>query len=307
MGVGENPTFFGIRIENEGWNRGRVYREMRRVRKKEIFLVRGLRMDAINDVYNQLLEKREDSNFLSTGSKLLDKEINGYPQGGISEVYGKPQSGKTSMLLATASVNSGVLFISLGAALKREVIAYYRLETMPSMRAKVSEELFATLRWVIPQYDMILIDDIDLAVTRTSLTWKASRGSTARFNSIALPEVAKLAKLHKTAIVVTSSIAKKGFIAAGNSLKLEAGTRIKLEVGEKTLANPIKTICGWRRPVIANFKNGVFDFGADMLDFLLEEGKVEKRGSNYYLKGSRIGNSRKEASAFFWYKEDKGK
>lgn len=264
---------------------------------------------------------------ISTGSIALDEAlgIQGVPRGRVVEIYGAEASGKTTLALhivANAQKKGLAAYIDAEHALDPQYAAKIGVnvdELMISQPDSGEEALnIAEMLARSNAVDVIVIDSVAALAPKAELEGEIGDsfvGLQARMMSQALRKLtATLARSNTCAIFINQVREKIGIMfgnpevtTGGRALRFYSSVRMEIRRigGLKSSGDNRDTGNRIRVKVTKNkmappFRLAEFDihFGegiarrAEILDIAVEKGFVEKRGSWFSYKGSRLGQGR---------------
>ncbi len=266
---------------------------------------------------------------ISSGSMALDHAlgIGGYPRGRIVEVYGPESGGKTTLTLhaiAEAQKAGGVAaFIDAEHAFD---VTYARAVGVDTERLLVSQPDTGEQALEICEMltrsgavDLVVIDSVAALTPKAEIEGDmgdAHMGLQARLMSQALRKLTAVAHKTETTLIFINQLRQKiGVVfgnpettTGGNALKFYASVRIDVRrigpvktgeesIGSRTRAKVVKNKCA------PPFKDAEFDIrwgtgidsAADLIDYALALGVVEKSGSHLSFAGEHLGQGRERA------------
>jgi recombination protein RecA len=274
-------------------------------------------------------EGPEGVQVISTGSLALDAAlgVGGYPRGRIVEIYGPESSGKTTLTLHAireAQRAGGVAaFIDAEHAFD---ITYARAIGVDTERLLVSQPDSGEQALEIAEMltrseavDMVVIDSVAALTPRAELEGDmgdAHMGAQARLMSQALRKLTGVAHRTDTTLIFINQLRQKiGVVfgnpettTGGNALKFYASVRLDVRrigalkqseesIGNRTRVKVVKNKCA--RP----FREAEFDIrwgtgidaAADLLDYAMQLGVIDKSGSHLSFAGEHLGQGRERA------------
>lgn len=269
---------------------------------------------------------------VSSGSLALDAAlgIGGYPKGRIVEIYGPESSGKTTLTLqaiAECQKTGGVCaFIDAEHALDPQ---YARklgvdLESLWISQPDNGEEALEIVDRLVLSgaVDLIVVDSVAALTPKKELEGEmgeSQMGLQARLMSQALRKITGSAKRTNCMIMFINQIRMKIGVmfgspettTGGNALKFYASMRLDIrrtgavKDGDEIIGNEtkVKVVKNKLAPPFreAHFQitygKGV-DRLAEILDFAVANGFMEKSGSWYSYGGSKIGNGKPNSIRF---------
>jgi recombination protein RecA len=258
--------------------------------------------------------ENETIDVIPTGSIHLDRAlgVGGIPKGRIIEIFGNESSGKTTLALqivAQCQKNNGkCAYIDLEHALDSTYCKVNNVNVGELLLAQPDsgEQAFSIIEELIKTnlIDLIVVDSVAALVPEAELTGEMTEqsiGLQARLMSKGLRICQGLmCKNQKTTIIFINQIREKIGISFGNNeittggraLRFYSSVRIEMRrsellkkddecVGIKTCAKVIKNKVA--PPLAKAYIEIYFDRGIDhtleIIDFSLEKGIIEKKGS----------------------------
>jgi recombination protein RecA len=271
----------------------------------------------------------EDVQVIPTGSLALDAAtgVGGYPRGRIVEIYGPESSGKTTLSLHAireAQQSGGVAaFIDAEHAFD---VSYARNIGVDTERLLVSqpdsgEQALAIVEMLTQSgsVDLIVIDSVAALTPKAEIEGDmgdSHMGLQARLMSQALRKLTGVAHRTGTTLVFINQLRQKiGVVfgnpettTGGNALKFYASMRFDVRrigpvkvseesIGSRTRVKIVKNKCS------PPFKEAEFDIrwgtgvdaAADLIDYAMVLGVVEKSGSHLSFGGEHLGQGRERA------------
>lgn len=263
---------------------------------------------------------------IACGARTLDRAlgIGGFPRGRISEVFGAPSTGKTTLalqLLANAQAEDGLAaFVDAEHALD---LAYarslgVRLDKLLVSQPDHGEQALQIVELLVESntIDAIAIDSVAALIPRAELEGEMGQdhpASQARLMSQALRKLAASIRRSKTVVVflnqvrsrVDAQFGPRETTPGGRALKFYASVRIELRrsgtikqdgdsVGERIRAKVVKN------KLAPPFQVGEYDliYGrgisrlGTLLDVALEVGVVKRHGSWLRFGEEALGRGR---------------
>ncbi|MCU0692179.1 MAG: recombinase RecA [Polyangiaceae bacterium] len=265
---------------------------------------------------------------IPSGSLSLDDAlgVGGYPRGRIVEVYGQESSGKTTLTLhaiAQAQASGGIAaFIDAEHAFD---VKYARSVGVDTEKLLVSQPDTGEQALDIAEMltrsdvvDLVVIDSVAALTPKAEIEGEMGdqhMGLQARLMSQALRKLTAVAHRTGTTIIFINQMRQKiGVVfgspettTGGNALKFYASVRLDVRrIGQiKVGDNPIGSRT--RVKVVKNkmappFQEAEFDIrwgtgidsAADLLDYAIRIGLIDKSGSYYSFGGETIGQGREK-------------
>jgi recombination protein RecA len=250
--------------------------------------------------------------------------VGGIPRGRITEMFGPPSGGKTTlslMTIAEAQKNGGAAaFIDAEHALDPDYSRSLGVDvdnlivSQPDngeQALEVAEALIAS-----EQFDIVVVDSVAALVPKKELEGEmgdAQMGSQARLMSQAMRKLNAVVAKTKTALVFINQTRFKVGVMYGNpettsggeALKFFASMRLSvrpgqaIKVGDKQIGskNKIKTVknkCAapFREAEVDQIFGSGFDPIVNNIDVFVEAGVLVKSGSRYLYNGNEVANGR---------------
>jgi recombination protein RecA len=266
---------------------------------------------------------------IATGSFALDDAlgIGGYPRGRIVEIYGPESSGKTTLTLHAmreAQRAGGVAaFIDAEHAFD---VTYARSIGVDTERLLVSQPDSGEQALEIVEMltrsgavDMVVVDSVAALTPKAEIEGEmgdAHMGLQARLMSQALRKLTAVAHKTETTLIFINQLRQKIGVTfgnpetttGGNALKFYASVRLDVRrigpvkvseesVGSRTRVKVVKNKCA------PPFREAEFDIrwgagidgAADLLDYGVQIGVVEKNGAHLSFGGEHLGQGRERA------------
>lgn len=274
----------------------------------------------------ELYEKAEP---LSTGLPALDWEIGigGVPKGHITELYGKPSDGKSTLaltMIASAQKNGlRCVFVDAELTFNHDYAKALGvdIDTLTIIRAQFGEEYLDTVEVIVKgnMADLIVIDSLDAITPRAEIEaemFQATMGVKARLMSRFCRRIIEPLKKNKIALVIINQtrvniITGQEDTGGGTALKFYTSLRIKVKnitaikegevvIGKKVLIKIVKNKVGSPfGEVEANLLFGRgFSAEADLLDIALKAGVLSKPKTTFYFGELKLGLGSAKARAF---------
>ncbi len=274
-------------------------------------------------------EDQTDIPVISTGSLSLDDAlgIGGYPRGRIVEIYGPESSGKTTLTLHAlreAQRAGGVAaFIDAEHAFD---VSYARAIGVDTERLLVSQPDSGEQALEIVEMltrsgavDLVVVDSVAALTPKAEIEGEmgdAHMGLQARLMSQALRKLTSVAHKTDTTLIFINQLRQKIGVTfgnpetttGGNALKFYASVRLDVRrigpvkvseesVGSRTRVKIVKNKCA------PPFREAEFDIrwgmgidaAADLLDYGVQLGVIDKNGAHLSFSGEHLGQGRERA------------
>ena len=286
--------------------------------------------------------------FVSMNHHGLDSVLGGgIPKGRMIEIFGPESSGKTTICLEAVvqfqkSSDKMVGFVDAEHALDPKYAGDIGIDMnrMSISQPESGENSLAITESMIKSpeiFSLVVVDSVDALVPRAQIDGElgdANMANTAKLMSQATRRLKSLCSEYGVPVLFTNQIRHKigvffgspEFTSGGNALKFYASQRIDIRkidaikgkgdrfLGIKSRVKVVKNKVAPPLGVVVIdilFGKGI-DRDSSKLDHLMDTGKVNMRGSNFYisndnpdpsLKGKLIGQGRQKTIA--WLKENK--
>ncbi len=269
---------------------------------------------------------------ISTGSFGLDKAlgINGLPRGRVVEIYGPESSGKTTLTLQIIAecqkAGGTAAFIDAEHALDPEYAKALGVdidELLISQPDTGEQALEVTDKLVESGgLDVIVVDSVAALVPRAELEGNMGDshvGLQARLMSQALRKITGSIQKKNTLVIFINQIRMKIGVmfgspettTGGNALKFYSSVRLDIrrigaiKDGDEVIGNEtrVKVVKNKMAPPfkVAEFQilygKGI-NRKAEIIEYAVQKGIVEKAGSWYSYKGDKIGQGMPKVTAF---------
>jgi recombination protein RecA len=269
---------------------------------------------------------------IPTGSLALDIAlgIGGVPRGRITEVYGPESSGKTTLcqhIVAQAQKMGGLCaYIDMEHALDPSYAARCGVDvnnlyiSQPDTGEQALEIAEALIR--SGAMDVVVVDSVAALVPRAEIEGEmgdAHMGLQARLMSQALRKLSGAIKQSNTAMLFTNQLRMKIGVMFGNpetttggqALKFYASVRLDIrriqaiKVGGEVTGGRTR-VRVTKNKVAPPFREAEFDImfnegiskEGDIVDIGANLGVIDKRGSFYVYRDTRIGQGRENAKQY---------
>ncbi len=269
---------------------------------------------------------------VSTGALSLDLALGGrgLPRGRVIEIYGPESSGKTTLALtviANAQKSGGVAaFIDAEHALdpswaKRLGVS---IDEMLVSQPDTGEQALEICEMLVRSnaVDIIVIDSVAALIPKAEIEGEmgeSQMGLQDRLMSQALRKLTgAIAKSECIVIFINQLRDKIGVMfgspettTGGKALKFYASVRIDIrrigaiKDGDKNLGNRVRAKVV-KNKIAPPFREAEFDImfdegislSGDLVDLAVEDNVIEKSGSWFSYKGTRVGQGRENAKQF---------
>ena len=269
---------------------------------------------------------------IPTGSLALDIAlgIGGVPKGRIIEIYGPESSGKTTLcqhIIAEAQKEGGIAaFVDVEHAL--DPIYAQRcgvnIEELYVSQPDTGEQALEITEALVRSGVMavVVVDSVAALVPRAEIEGDMgdpTMGVQARLMSQALRKLSGAINQTKTAVVFTNQLRQKIGVMFGSpetttggmALKFYASVRLdirrvqSIKVGAEIVGNRVR-VRVVKNKVAAPFRTAEFDImynegiskAGDILDLATTLEVIDKRGSFYSYKDTRLGQGREASKNF---------
>lgn len=267
------------------------------------------------------LEENKIKNF-STGSLIIDSltNSNGYPFNRITEIFGQPSTGKTTLaLLAIKEIQKiskkKIIFFDIERTLNLDYVDKLgiNLKQLIVLRPKNAEETFDLMISFLEtkEVSLIILDSVAALLPQSEEEHNMESqtiGLQARIMSKALRKINHLLTEVEANIIFTNQIREKiktffgnpEITSGGNALKFYASLRIELRWKEKIIENK-KEVGNVIKVKIVKNKLGI-PFKIDYISIFFNEGiRLEHEVFELSLKNELI----KKKGNYFWYNDIK--
>ena len=266
---------------------------------------------------------------IPTGALSLDLAlgVGGIPRGRITEIFGPESSGKTTLcqhIVAESQQQGGTAaFIDMEHALDPTYAAKcgVNVDELLISQPDTGEQALEICETLVRSgaVDLVVVDSVAALVPRSEIDGDMgdpTMGVQARLMSQALRKLSGSINQTKTAVIFTNQLRQKIGVMFGNpetttggmALKFYASVRLdvrrvqSIKVGAEIVGNRVR-VRVVKNKVAAPFRTAEFDImynegiskAGDLLDLATNLEVIEKRGSFYSYKESRLGQGR-EAS-----------
>ena len=269
---------------------------------------------------------------IPTGSLSLDIAlgVGGIPRGRITEIYGPESSGKTTIcqhIVAEAQRMGGTAaFIDMEHALDPAYAAQCGVDIDELLIAQpdTGEQALEIAETLIRSgaIEVLVIDSVAALIPRSEIEGDmgdAHMGLMARLMSQALRKLSGAIHQTKTSVIFTNQLRQKIGVMFGNpetttggqALKFYASVRLdvrriqSIKVGSEIIGNRTR-VRVVKNKVAPPFKKAEFDIMynegiskiGDLLDLAVEAEIIDKRGSFYSYKETRLAQGRENSKEF---------
>lgn len=276
--------------------------------------------------------KRMNIETISTGSISLDLAtgISGIAKGRIAEIYGPESSGKTTLtlhIIAEAQKNGGkAAFIDAEHALDPEYAENLgvNIDELIVSQPDTGEQALEICEMLVRSgaLDVVVIDSVAALVPKAEIEGAMGDsvvGLQARLMSQALRKLAAIINKSNTSVIFINQLREKIGImygspevtTGGKALKFYAsmrfdvrrvetikkgdemlGNRVKVKIVKNKLAPPFK-----QAEFEIMYGEGISKMG-DIIDSAINVNIIDKSGSWYSFKGTRLGQGKENVKAF---------
>ena len=276
--------------------------------------------------------KRMNIETISTGSISLDLAtgIGGIVKGRIAEIYGPESSGKTTLtlhIIAEAQKNGGkAAFIDAEHALDPEYAENLgvNIDELIVSQPDTGEQALEICEMLVRSgaLDVVVIDSVAALVPKAEIEGAMGDsvvGLQARLMSQALRKLAAIINKSNTSVIFINQLREKIGImygspevtTGGKALKFYAsmrfdvrrvetikkgdemlGNRVKVKIVKNKLAPPFK-----QAEFEIKYGEGISKMG-DIIDSAINVNIIDKSGSWYSFKGTRLGQGKENVKAF---------
>lgn len=276
--------------------------------------------------------KRMNIETISTGSISLDLAtgIGGIAKGRIAEIYGPESSGKTTLtlhIIAKAQKNGGkAAFIDAEHALDPEYAENLgvNIDELIVSQPDTGEQALEICEMLVRSgaLDVVVIDSVAALVPKAEIEGAMGDsvvGLQARLMSQALRKLAAIINKSNTSVIFINQLREKIGImygspevtTGGKALKFYAsmrfdvrrvetikkgdemlGNRVKVKIVKNKLAPPFK-----QAEFEIMYGEGISKMG-DIIDSAINVNIIDKSGSWYSFKGTRLGQGKENVKAF---------
>lgn len=276
--------------------------------------------------------KRMNIETISTGSISLDLAtgIGGIVKGRIAEIYGPESSGKTTLtlhIIAEAQKNGGkAAFIDAEHALDPEYAENLgvNIDELIVSQPDTGEQALEICEMLVRSgaLDVVVIDSVAALVPKAEIEGAMGDsvvGLQARLMSQALRKLAAIINKSNTSVIFINQLREKIGImygspevtTGGKALKFYAsmrfdvrrvetikkgdemlGNRVKVKIVKNKLAPPFK-----QAEFEIMYGEGISKMG-DIIDSAINVNIIDKSGSWYSFKGTRLGQGKENVKAF---------
>lgn len=269
---------------------------------------------------------------IPTGSLSLDMAlgVGGIPKARITEIFGPESSGKTTLcqhIVAECQQRGGTAaFIDMEHALDPVYAARcgVNIDDLLISQPDTGEQALEIAETLVRSgaIDLVVIDSVAALVPRSEIEGDMgdpTMGVQARLMSQALRKLSGAINQTKTAVVFTNQLRQKIGVMFGSpetttggmALKFYASVRLdvrrvqSIKVGAEIVGNRVR-VRVVKNKVSAPFRSAEFDImynegiskAGDILDLATSLEIIEKRGSFYSYKDSRLGQGREASKNF---------
>jgi len=271
---------------------------------------------------------------ISTGSIELDEKMaGGWQRGRLHEVYGPEASGKSCLtyhgIAETQKAGGVAVYVDAEHAFDPTFASNFGVdcEKLILVKPDSGEQAFDMILEFIDtnEVDMIVIDSVAAMIPQAEIEADQKQqlpGLHARMMGKGVKSIVPRAAKSKVAVIFINQIREKIGVmfgnpettTGGNALKYYASVRLEvtapkagwilkdeLRVGHKMRVKVVKNkVAGPANPIelpIMYFEGGI-DFTAEIFQFAVAQGVIEKAGAWYSYNGERVGQGEDNAVAF---------
>ena len=269
---------------------------------------------------------------IPTGALSLDLAlgVGGIPRGRITEIFGPESSGKTTLcqhIVAESQHQGGTAaFIDMEHALDPAYAAKcgVNIDELLISQPDTGEQALEICETLVRSgaVDLVVVDSVAALVPRSEIDGDMgdpTMGVQARLMSQALRKLSGSINQTKTAVVFTNQLRQKIGVMFGNpetttggmALKFYASVRLdvrrvqSIKVGAEIVGNRVR-VRVVKNKVAAPFRTAEFDImynegiskAGDLLDLATNLEVIDKRGSFYSYKESRLGQGREASKSY---------
>ena len=179
------------------------------------------------------LSELKEVEFITTGIDELDK-IAKYPRGRVTQIYGLPSVGKTTIMvrcLAAISKSLKVLYIDVENALNVDRIKSLGADVtkIDYCNYSILEDVAEVVRKSIPDYDIIIIDSVAMLIPRAEYTGNSGEphvGLKPRLLGQFLRQVERDLAQSRCALLLVNQM-RKNLVLYGDPYVLPGGLQLK--------------------------------------------------------------------------------
>jgi recombination protein RecA len=256
--------------------------------------------------------------------------VGGIPRGRITEIFGPESSGKTTVcqhIVAECQKRGGTAaFIDMEHALDPKYAARcgVKIDELLISQPDTGEQALEIAETLVRSgaVDLVVIDSVAALVPRAEIEGDMgdpTMGVQARLMSQALRKLSGAINQTKTAVVFTNQLRQKIGVMFGSpetttggmALKFYASVRLdirrvqSIKVGAEIVGNRVR-VRVVKNKVAAPFRTAEFDImynegiskAGDILDLATTLEVIDKRGSFYSYKDTRLGQGREASKNF---------
>jgi len=256
--------------------------------------------------------------------------VGGIPRGRITEIFGPESSGKTTVcqhIVAECQKRGGTAaFIDMEHALDPKYAARcgVKIDELLISQPDTGEQALEIAETLVRSgaVDLVVIDSVAALVPRAEIEGDMgdpTMGVQARLMSQALRKLSGAINQTKTAVVFTNQLRQKIGVVFGSpetttggmALKFYASVRLdirrvqSIKVGAEIVGNRVR-VRVVKNKVAAPFRTAEFDImynegiskAGDILDLATTLEVIDKRGSFYSYKDTRLGQGREASKNF---------
>lgn len=267
---------------------------------------------------------------ISTGSLALDEAIGigGLPRGRIVEIYGPESSGKTTVALHTVASAQAMglraAFVDAEHAIDPEYASAIGvdLDSLVISQPDSGEQALDVLQILTEsgEYGVVVVDSVAALTPKAEINGEIGDshvGLQARLMGQCLRKLTSVASRTKTLVIFINQLRMKIGVMfgnpettpGGNALKFYTSVRVDVRRRETISEGDTKVATTTRARIVKNkcappFKEALFDIrygvgidrAAEVLDYAVARGVIEKSGAWYAMDGEKIGQGRGRAT-----------
>ena len=254
--------------------------------------------------------KRMNIETISTGSISLDLAtgIGGIAKGRIAEIYGPESSGKTTLtlhIIAEAQKNGGkAAFIDAEHALDPEYAENLgvNIDELIVSQPDTGEQALEICEMLVRSgaLDVVVIDSVAALVPKAEIEGAMGDsvvGLQARLMSQALRKLAAIVNKSNTSVIFINQLREKIGIMYGSPEVTTGGKALKFYASMRFDVRRVETIKKGDEMLGIMYGEGISKMG-DIIDSAINVNIIDKSGSWYSFKGTRLGQGKENVKAF---------